>query len=313
MKDIINEIKYNNHMLLKYYKKGREIYIIDDVNNIIPRKIIDKIFIKCSKCDEWDEINLYNIDKFFNKKRICNSCNKIGKLNPFYGKKHTNELKTKLSKERKGKWFIGEKNYFYGKKHTEESKNKIKEKRKFQIITEETKNKLRKYRIEHPEITARISKKLSEHLREGAKKAKLSPNYYENKKKAAIKSILSQKTYKMNNFEKIVDEWLNKNNIKHNYSAIMSNGKKNLQFDFIIPDKRILIECQGTYWHADPRFFNYENLDKRQKDHIIKDEIKREFAKNHNFKLLEIWEYDIRKLQNFSVLEKELLNENNNM
>ena len=328
MTDIVNDIWFNNHKLLKYYKDRRQIYIINDADEIIERKCIDRIDIKCSLCGKIDNVGLYNINNFFNKKRICNTCNKIGKLNPFYGKTHSNELKLKLSNERKGKWCLGELNSFYGKKHTIDTRNKIKEKRKLQIITEETKEKLRKYRIEHPEFTAMISKKVSdnwnnkseeekniikEHLRQGALRAKQNPKYFEDKRKAAKKSILSQRTYKMNNFEKIIDKWLTDHNIEHNYSAIMSNGDKNLQFDFIIKDRRILIECQGTYWHSDPRFFDYSKIDKRQKEHIIKDKIKREFAKKHNYKLIEVWEYDIRKLNDFTILEKELLNENNNM
>ncbi len=43
-----------------------------------------------------------------------------GENNPFYGKKHTEEFKKKMSENKKGT-FKGEKNPFYGKKHTEEN------------------------------------------------------------------------------------------------------------------------------------------------------------------------------------------------
>ena len=85
-----------------------------------------------------------------------------GKLNSFYGKKHTEETKAKIRKKVKGvkkhseefKKRLSERlklnniggfaedNGFYGKKHTIESRKKIKEARARQVITEETKKKM---------------------------------------------------------------------------------------------------------------------------------------------------------------------------
>jgi len=49
-----------------------------------------------------------------------------GSLNPFYGKKHTDITKKKISVKNKGKeGLTGEKNGMYGKNHTEETKQKI--------------------------------------------------------------------------------------------------------------------------------------------------------------------------------------------
>lgn len=49
-----------------------------------------------------------------------------GSLNPFYGKKHTDFSKKKISDKNKGKeGLVGEKNGMYGKKHTEQTKQKI--------------------------------------------------------------------------------------------------------------------------------------------------------------------------------------------
>lgn len=56
------------------------------------------------------------------KKGQCG--NREGNKNPFYGKKHSEELKLKLSELAKNRC-QGNKNPFYGKKHTEEIKEKI--------------------------------------------------------------------------------------------------------------------------------------------------------------------------------------------
>lgn len=50
-----------------------------------------------------------------------------GEKNPFYGKKHNNESKIKMSLKAKEK--IGDKNNFFGKKHTEKTKNILSKKK----------------------------------------------------------------------------------------------------------------------------------------------------------------------------------------
>ena len=57
---------------------------------------------------------------------------------PMLGKKHTEESKRSMSFNTSGK-----KNPMYGKVHSEETRRKIREKRKYQIITKETKSKMR--------------------------------------------------------------------------------------------------------------------------------------------------------------------------
>ena len=52
------------------------------------------------------------------------------------------KIRKKISNSLKGR-FSGDKNPFFGKKHTEETREKIRRERKFQIITEETKAKMR--------------------------------------------------------------------------------------------------------------------------------------------------------------------------
>ena len=52
-----------------------------------------------------------------------------GENNPFYGKKHTEETKQKISENRKGKC-AGEEHPMYGKHHTEESLQKISQNRR---------------------------------------------------------------------------------------------------------------------------------------------------------------------------------------
>jgi very-short-patch-repair endonuclease len=65
-------------------------------------------------------------------------------------------------------------------------------------------------------------------------------------------------------------------------------------FDYYLPDFHTLIECDGTFWHADPRFFPHrENLHTIQKKNLLYDQRKEELAKREGYRLLRFWEYDV--------------------
>lgn len=79
--------------------------------------------------------NMCNVKKSYQKRYIVPSRtyerirkeyskNVTGINNPNYGKKRTNETKSKMSKSRIGK-FTGENNPFFGKSHTKKTKNKL--------------------------------------------------------------------------------------------------------------------------------------------------------------------------------------------
>jgi len=73
-----------------------------------------------------------------------------------------------------------------------------------------------------------------------------------------------------------------------------------LSYDFYLPKYNLLIEYQGEY-HEFQQSHVSENKFKTQQEH---DRRKREYAKDNNIKLLEIWYWDIDKIE--KILEKEL-------
>jgi hypothetical protein len=68
-----------------------------------------------------------------------------GEENPFYGKKHNEETRLKLSKSAKKR--VGELNSFYGKKHSEETKLKISKANSGNKWTQEMKEKCSQSRL----------------------------------------------------------------------------------------------------------------------------------------------------------------------
>lgn len=101
--------------------------------------------------------------------------------------------------------------------------------------------------------------------------------------------------------------YLNKINLKYisqaTYDDLMGVGNGKLSYDFYIPDYNLLIEFQGDQHERPCRFPNCDNEQqfKIQQEH---DKRKREYAKNHNIKLLEIWYYDYDNIEN--ILKNEL-------
>lgn len=67
---------------------------------------------------------------------------------------------------------------------------------------------------------------------------------------------------------------------------------KNRYFDFGIDSKKILLEVDGDYWHS--KGIIYENMNNQQKNTFHNDIYKNNLVKNSDWKLIRIWESDIK-------------------
>jgi len=63
--------------------------------------------------------------------------------------------------------------------------------------------------------------------------------------------------------------------------------------DFAIPIYKIIIECDGDYWHANPKIYDYKKLDLRQKNKIKRDKLKDKFITKKDWRILRFFESDI--------------------
>lgn len=308
-----------------------KIYVFEDGTYIKATDTINKKFkYICCECGcetfsstkpEYNQNNPY----------VCFTCRGLNH-NPFKGKKHSQELKDRMSFERKGKWYLGENNPMYGKNWKDFTTQEIidehckKLSERFsgennpmygKSIKDYMSNedyelwkqhiKENGYHSKSEEEQKEISKKISD----GQKKLmKSNPEYYHKiKSKAGYISTYSRERFKKTNPEIIIENWLKEHNINYDYSCIMGSEKVGLyQYDFIIHDKRILIEVNGDYWHGNPNLFNEDGSDGKRKlnqvqlEKIKKDKLKLDFAKKHNFELIYIWEEEIKN-NDFSKLE----------
>lgn len=321
-KKVINIItKKSNHT-----KNGITFFILDDGTEIRTYHTIVKI--QCSICKEWKEFKY--TDRYEQKIYTCNSCRVKGQNNPFYGKKHSQKFKDNLSHNRK-KLYLGKNNPFYGKKHSQQTKDKISQKQKgkyigknnpmynksiFDFMSFEKQNEWRNNQKNKFINMDPIKKeKIFDNIRNGQKKLRdKDPIAYTKMlsirgKKGGIASTYSKNNYHKTKPEIILENFLIANNIQYTYSCILGTKKCCFQYDFIIHNKRTLIEVQGNYWHGNPNMYNEDGsngkkkLNNIQKGKIEKDKIKKEFAEKHNFKIIYIWESEINN-NDFSKLDE---------
>lgn len=338
-----NEIFYNGKRISNFVKHsyGRGevqawFFVFDDGTEMRTAKAF--IEVKCIECGRLIRTQ-FNMNKPYlnhqDKPFLCMSCSKKGERNSFFGKKHTQEFKEKLSNERRGVWCVGENNPMYGKnffdfmtpeqiiawreKHQalcekmSGANNPMYGKSIFDFMTPDEiaiwKNHQQRVRTQFLNDPIK-RKQRSDRIKVRQRLLKESnPDYYREIKarggRAASAKCLK---YQMNKIETEVHLWLEKHGIEHNYAAIMGDGKRNFQFDFIIRHRRILVEVQGDYWHGNPKFYNEGGTEgKRMLNYIQKldqanDKIKERFALEHNFTLIYIWEDEIKN-KNFSKLE----------
>ena len=65
--------------------------------------------------------------------------------------------------------------------------------------------------------------------------------------------------------------------------------------DFVIPGFNIVIECDGDYWHANPKIYDRNNLGIRQKRNIQRDKFKDLYLSEKGWKVFRFFELDINK------------------
>lgn len=103
--------------------------------------------------------------------------------------------------------------------------------------------------------------------------------------------------YKMNSIEYLIALVLNEYKYNWKYEEIFNFDTKTFLPDFFIENKKMIIECYGDYWHANPKLFNKN--DKIFRNILISDIWKRDknrkklFEKN-GYKYFYFWEDDIK-------------------
>ena len=64
--------------------------------------------------------------------------------------------------------------------------------------------------------------------------------------------------------------------------------------DFAIPSVKIIIECDGDYWHANPKIYDPNKLTSTQKNKVKRDKIKENLLTKEGWNVLRFFESDIK-------------------
>lgn len=66
-------------------------------------------------------------------------------------------------------------------------------------------------------------------------------------------------------------------------------------YDFYLPEHNLIVECDGSWYHSDPRLVKEENMNPMQKHNKRVDEHKDKWALMHGIPIFRVWEKDIRE------------------
>ena len=243
--------------------------------------------IKCLNCNtEFERLKSRRNRYFCSKKcrKIYEIKNKLGIFNPSNRiLEYTNETKLKHSEATKNLW------------KSEEYRNKVKDGtlKKYKELgywfgtddksKEKRKNTcLKKYGVE---VCGRNLKENRNKINETCLK-KYGKYSWE---------IGQDKCFNKNTKpERFIENILINNNIGFMKQFKIFYDKENHKYktyDFFIPEKNILIEADGDYWHGNPQIFH--NPNKTQKNAISNDLFKNKLADENNLKLFRYWENEI--------------------
>lgn len=155
--------------------------------------------------------------------------------------------------------------------------------------SEETKKKQSKIRQNHP-LKARHTQKHSDESKQKMRDATISR--WKN----------GDFSFKKTSIEKIVENWLINNGFNFQYQF----GIGNFIADFVNEDERLIIECNGDYFHCNPNSKYKNPIHEVQKRNAYRDELKRKFYKENNWTLIELWENEINSGEFKKILKCKL-------
>ena len=122
---------------------------------------------------------------------------------------------------------------------------------------------------------------------EGAKKLKAKRSAWS--RENIIKRLKNREMpFKETKIEKAIARELSKRNI--NFISQYPIGKS-FVCDFALPEYKIIIECDGDYWHANPKLYN--KLNKIQERKVKTDKFKDKYLEKEGWKVLRFFESDI--------------------
>lgn len=316
MKHIMKYNLYLNDLrLVEIYKESeKKMFFVLEDNTKIKRTQINNIKCECTKCQKKTILNVLPENYCLIKDEyLCSSCRNTGELNPQYNKRWSDEKKQQKSIKSSGinnpmfgKTFYDTWVEKYGKDIADEKlyEQSIKCSRSGQNNGMFNKTFYSTWVEKYGQIKADI---LLLEFRNG--KSEWIKNHPEQLELMCLNAHLNR--YKKTSIERTIENYLIDNNIVHKYNFICN---RKYQYDFLLKDKKIVIEVQGDYWHANPNIYSDDDFTKKklteqQKYKIDLDIIKNEYIKqNTDYDIIYLWETEIKNKKYLEILKHHGIN-----
>lgn len=218
---------------------------------------------------------------------------RIGEKHHLYGTKHSSQTKELMIKNHLG---------MKGKRHSDETKKRMSLSQTGKTRTEETKRKIGEASRNRPSISEETRKNMSRsHLghktseetkRKIGEKNKISckgKKQTESAKQKIREYQISHpnRSFKDTNIEKIAEEELKFRNINYKKQFPLYGIAK---VDFYLPEHKIVIQCDGCFWHGCP------TCDLRKEKYKREREEKQDLVlKENGLKVFRFWGHEIEK------------------
>lgn len=133
-------------------------------------------------------------------------------------------------------------------------------------------------------------------------------------------NLFQKKNARRSKFHQSVEKILNKNDIQFEsevYAKFLAYNeyyKKNYSpiVDILIEEYKIVIECNGDYWHANPKLYKPDDIfntwkgQKKSSEIWGRDNLRAKQIENFGYKVITVWESDYRG--NKQKFESDLIN-----
>ena len=93
--------------------------------------------------------------------------------------------------------------------------------------------------------------------------------------------------------QRFATDFLDKLGVKYYYQVEAEDIGR--WYDFYLPNHKLIIEVDGSWYHSDPRLVKEEDMNPMQKRNKRIDELKDKWALMHGIPILRIWEKDINE------------------
>jgi len=129
-------------------------------------------------------------------------------------------------------------------------------------------------------------------MKEGLKKTWRNPAMREAARQRRMKQILPVKN---TSIEVKIQNFLKELHIEFYTHCYISEMRNKYQIDIFIPTLKIIIECDGCYWHGCPicNLKPYKKLEEQKE----RDKLRTNELINKGFKVLRLWEHEIKIME----------------